>query len=88
MCTSIYSIEIYWELLVKFSYDSYEILSIKFILVMLLVLVTSSCYNTMNRLGTMLSVEAKIDYPHNITFISSITCITKLNPFISIFCAT
>ena len=53
MHTSIYSIEIYWELLVKFFYDSYEILFIKFILVMLLVLVTSSCYNTMNRLGTI-----------------------------------
>ena len=87
MCTSIYSIEIYWRLLVEFFYDFYEILFIEFTLVILLVLVTSGCHNTMNRLGEMLSVETKIDYPHNIVSVSFITCITKLNSFISIFCA-
>jgi len=43
---SINSIRIHQELLVEFSYDLHEILSIEFILVMLLVFVTSNCYNT------------------------------------------
>jgi len=39
------SIEIYWELFVEFSCDSYEILYIEFILVILLIFITSGCYN-------------------------------------------
>jgi len=45
MCTYINSIGIHQRLLVKFSYDLDEILSIKFTLVMLLVFVTSGCHN-------------------------------------------
>ena len=41
----------------------------------------------MNRLGTMLSIEAKINYSYSITSISPITYIAKLNSSVFVFYA-